>query len=243
MNTPPNEIRYFVHKRLIKAATGFVTSGFNPLSAVGGFLAPVKKPARRTVPRTQTARPGFSSSQGKSLGRTFKFRGIMPTGSRNLRSTTGQRSLAPPQVFGRCIPPWFDDGSGGCTLDLVPGPGGGGTGSNRDIGQTVMGRYGAGEMPGNLVVNRAVCRPGMVVGDDGICYNKSQLKNSEREWPRGRRPLLTGGDMRAISTAARAGKRLEGATKRLQKIGLMKKANRPRPVRLPPHQHQISSGG
>jgi len=86
-----------------------------------------------------------------------------------------------------------------------------------------MGRYGAGLVPGTHVINRAVCLRGMVLGNDGLCYNKSQISNKEREWPRGRRPLLTGGDMRAISTAARAGRRLEGATKRLQKIGLMKK--------------------
>ena len=97
-----------------------------------------------------------------------------------------------------------------------------------------MGIYGAGEVPGNMVINRAICRPGMVVADDGICYNKSQIRNSQRQWPRGRRPLLTGGDMRAISTAARAGARLERTTKRLQKIGLMKKP--------PPRRKLITSG-
>jgi len=89
-----------------------------------------------------------------------------------------------------------------------------------------MGRYGAGLVPGSIIIDRAVCLKGMVLGDDGLCYNRAQISNKQREWPRGRRPLLTGGDMRAISIAAAAGARLERTAKRLQKIGLMKKPNR-----------------
>jgi len=73
------------------------------------------------------------------------------------------------------------------------------------------------------VIDRAVCLKGMQLGNDGICYNKSQISNKQRQWPAGRKPLLSGGDMRAISIAARAGRRLEGATKRLQRLGMMKK--------------------
>jgi len=91
------------------------------------------------------------------------------------------------------------------------------------VGEAVMGRFGAGLVPGNRVINRAVCLSGMQLGRDGVCYNKSQITNKERMWPAGRKPLLTGGDMRCISTAARAAGRLERTTKRLQKIGLMKK--------------------
>jgi len=98
----------------------------------------------------------------------------------------------------------------------------------------VMGRYGAGLAPGNRVINRAVCLRGMQLGNDGVCYNKSQITNKERMWPAGRKPLLSGGDMRAISTAARAAGRLERTTKRLQKIGLMKKPA--------PRRKQITSG-
>ncbi len=89
-----------------------------------------------------------------------------------------------------------------------------------------MGRYGAALVPGGRTIVRSECIRGMIVGDDGLCYNKSQIKNSERMWPKGRRPLLTGGDMAAISKAARAAGRLERTTKRLQKIGLMKKPSR-----------------
>jgi len=243
INTPPNEVRNFIHRRVIGAASSFVSSGFNPLSAGLTFLrgggrsgAKARKfpgvksqgPSasralvRTPTARTLTARPGPRSAAEQARGREIKFASLGVEGSRP--SIRPQFSVPP--IFGKCIPPFFDDGQGGCEIDLVPGPGGGGTGPRRDIGETIMGRYGAGEVPGNQPIDRAVCRRGMVLGNDGICYNRSQISNKERAWPRGRRPLLTGGDMRAISTAARAGKRLEGATKRLQKIGLMKKPTR-----------------
>jgi len=211
----PNDSRGFVHKRLIKAATGFVTSGFNPLSAIGGFLAPTAPPVRRTAPRSTTARPGPISAQEKELGRNLKFGGQSLVSSGGRCRIPGQR---PDPVTGECS---FFLGTrrGPDSRPLQIGPGVG-------VGDAVMGRYGAALEPGSRIIDRAVCLRGMVLGDDGLCYNRSQVSNKERMWPRGRRPLLTGGDMRAISTAARAGKRLEGATKRLQKIGLMKKATR-----------------
>ena len=227
-NTPPNDIRSFLHKKLFGAAKGFVTSGFNPLGAVGGFLGADNTAREGSKQRGRSAklvtRRDIRSVQGTGSGvggrltnlerAQFKDRGFF--------NTAAAIPTLPQLPFVGCVPPFFENAEGRCELDLVPGPGGGGTGPARTGGAVVMGRYGAGEMPGTLIVNRAVCRPGMVVGDDGVCYNRSQIKNSERQWPRGRRPLLTGGDMRAISTAARAGRRLEGASKRLQKIGLMK---------------------
>jgi len=91
------------------------------------------------------------------------------------------------------------------------------------IGQAMMGKFGAAYLPGNMVIDRAICLPGDVVGSDGLCYPRRSIKNSDREWPRGRRPLLTGGDMRAISIAARAGARMTRAAGRLQDMGIIKK--------------------
>ena len=234
----PHDRRHFVHGRIKRGLTSFITSGFNPVSAAGSFLAPVKRPARNVIPRTLTARSSAAGEAGKGLGRRVKFgggssliRGIAGPGS---AAAAGFPQISAPPIFGRCIPPFFSDGQGGCELDLVPGPGGGGTGTTRDFGGAVMGRYGAAEVPGQAMIRRLDCRPGMILGDDDLCYNRSQIKNSERQWPRGRRPLLTGGDMRAISVAARAGARLERTTKRLQKIGLMKKPSKP--------QRRITSG-
>jgi len=42
-------------------------------------------------------------------------------------------------------------------------------------------------------------------------------------WPKPRRPLLTSGDLNAISKAARAAARMKVQQKRLQKLGLLPK--------------------
>jgi len=86
-----------------------------------------------------------------------------------------------------------------------------------------MGRYGAGYAPEVDQVIHRECLPGDVLGTDNICYPKKNLRNAERKWPRGRRPLLTGGEMRAISIASSAAKRVERTTKRLQSMGMLKK--------------------
>jgi len=133
-------------------------------------------------------------------------------------------------LAGKCIDP----------LAAVPG----GAPFISDAGGTaVMGRYGAAYVPGSRIIDRAVCLPGDLVGDDGFCYNRKSLTNKERMWPRGRQPLLTGGEMRAISIASRAAGKFERTQKRLQKIGMLKKpAPRARRVAPAPHVHQITSG-
>lgn len=136
------------------------------------------------------------------------------------RTTRRVVSLAVRSGGDDCIfPARPDPRTGECRVFL-------GSQSGRDddaVGDAVMGRYGAAYVPGNMVVDRAVCLPGDVVGDDGLCYPRKSLKNSEREWPRGRRPLLTGGDMRAISIASRAASRMTRTAQRLQDLGLIKK--------------------
>jgi len=203
----PGDERPFIHKKLLKVVSkvsSFLPSPVSQIvSGITGRLAGGGGGGRPTLPRTQTARVNQFSEQGKQIGRNLKFAG-----------SGGGGGAAPcPVGFRR------DFQSGQCE------PGGG-----QPIGDAVMGNYGAGEVPGSMMVDRAVCRPGMVLGNDGVCYNKSQIRNNQREWPAGRKPLLTGGDMRAISVAARAGRRLEGATKRLQRLGMIKKAARRAPV-------------
>ena len=213
-----------IHKRILAGAKGFVLSGFNPVAGAGAFLAPVKRPARNVIPRTLTARTSVGGEAGKGLGRRIKFGGpgaVTPT------DLTGSQG---------CVLPWRPDPvTGECKIFLGDRPG-----SDQDPlqlgaglpgGDTVMGRYGSALVPASKIIDRADCTfggtiRGMHLGNDGLCYNKKQITNKERMWPQGRRPLLTGGDMRAISVAARAGARLERTTKRLQKIGLMKKPAR-----------------
>jgi len=89
-------------------------------------------------------------------------------------------------------------------------------------GTAVMGQFGAALQP--LVASSTTlrCLRGMVLGMDNLCYNRRDLKNDERKWPRGRRPLLTGGEMRCISVASRAASKLETKTKQLRKMGMLK---------------------
>jgi len=74
---------------------------------------------------------------------------------------------------------------------------------------------GSGLLPGAeppQFVNRvtALCPTGFVLGRDGACYDRRVIPNKLRKYPRGRRPLLTGGEMKTLSRA----KALEGKVKR-----------------------------
>jgi len=108
-------------------------------------------------------------------------------------------------------------------------------------GRAEAGRFGGGFTPDLRTMNVRSCGRGFVLASDGLCYHKRSLPNRDRAWPRGRRPLLTGGEMRAISKAAAAAGKLQRTTKRLQKIGMLPKPSSRR--RLPPHQHQLKVVG
>ena len=201
----PGDKRGFIHRKLL-GGIGKI-AGLLPIPGAGiiSTVARTLAGSGRTVSRSQTARPSAFSGQEKELGRQLKF-----GGSSVAAADTCPRGFRPDFRTGQCEPA-----------------------AGQEIGEAVMGNYGAGLVPGSMVIDRAVCLRGMQLGDDGICYNKSQISNKQRMWPAGRKPLLTGGDMRAISTAARAGRRLEGATKRLQRLGMMKKPA----ARRAAHQH------
>jgi len=209
----PTDQRDFVHKKLLgfaKDVAGIgVGLGLLPGSGVVSTIARSLAGSRVTLPRPVTARVTNFSQQTKNQGRTAK-----------LGLSASIPCIWPWTMFeGKCVAPFIGD---------KPGR------DDQPVGEAVMGRYGAGLVPGSQIVDRAVCLKGMRLGDDGLCYNNSQVSNKQRMWPAGRKPLLSGGDMRAISVAARAGRRLEGATKRLQRMGMMKK---PTSRRAGPHQH------
>jgi len=223
----------FVHKRLLGAVGGFIGGG--PGGAIKGFIGSGGGNGGRRrgradlfTSRGQTAR--LSSAQVnaeqirlRAIGRPDLAILVGQTKRLQLPSAGAPQFQADPCPRGRMI-------RGTCVnlQDFAPG----GPKLFTDpllaapVGDAVMGRYGAALTPGSMVIDRAVCLPGMVLGDDDLCYNKGQISNKQRQWPRGRRPLLTGGEMRSISVAARAAGRLERTTKRLQKIGLMKKPRR-----------------
>jgi len=233
----PNEVRFFVHKRLIGAAKSFVTSGFNPLAAARGFIAPVSRATRvaqvtqATIPAATRPRLGFTACGGGSVidPRTGACVSV-PTVQSPLKIAVKAAFQAVPVVAGiRAGITALRGRPGGVEVSTLGGS------AMSGGGEAVMGRYGAALVPGSKIIDRADCTfggtvRGMILGDDNLCYNRGQISNKQRAWPRGRRPLLTGGDMRAISIASRAARRLTNTAVRLHEIGLIKKpiARKPR---------------
>lgn len=212
----------FVHKRIFGGVKGFIGGG--PGGAIGGFLGGggggggMPNTGSRIMMRNVATGQVLLGRRGGLPPKAGRDQDWVPVGQ--------QPQVLPKSIAagGPCPGIGKVRGPGGTCIDLFALPPGGDPAITAQVGAAVMGRYGAALAPGSRIIDRAVCLRGMVLGNDGLCYNRTQVKNSERMWPRGRRPLLTGGDMRAISTAARAAGRLERTTKRLQKIGLMKKA-------------------
>jgi len=203
LNGRPGDRRNFVHKRLIGAVTGGVGAlfgGGNPITgAIGGFARGGSGPAPSPFPGRQIISRAASS---------FAPTAGCPTGF--FRNTAGE-----------CVPLRTprDPGIVGGIRRIIPG----GDPGQVVFGEAVLGQFGAALEPGESLVRTLVCPRGTVLGVDGLCYNHRDIKNSERKWPRGRRPLLTGGDMRCISVAASAAKKLERKTKQLQSMGMLKK--------------------
>lgn len=214
----PGDQRGFIHKKLLGIGSKIlgvlpipgagIASKFTGLLAGGGAPRPLPSDLRFTSTGRQltstafTSRPTAAGAQAKELGRSAKFGGGNGAGG-----------------DGCIFPLRRDPGTGECKIFFGEraGPNGG-----APVGDAVMGRYGAALQPGIMTIDRSVCLRGMQLGDDGLCYNKSQISNKQRMWPRGRRPLLTGGDMRAIGIASRAGKKLDSTSKRLRALGMMK---------------------
>ena len=91
------------------------------------------------------------------------------------------------------------------------------SGNGKQFGGVTMGRYGEGIIPRVDVRPIRSCPAKYVLGDDGVCYKR--LPRRDRAWDPGVKPLLTGGERRAISRAAAAGRKLDRAKKQLKKAG------------------------
>jgi len=110
------------------------------------------------------------------------------------------------------------------------------------FGEAQMGRFGAGLQPSVRESSTRVCPRGAVLAVDGLCYNRRDISNKERAWPRGRRPLLTGGEMRCISVASSAAKKLQRKQKQLEQLGLLKRPSRARRALPAGHVAQVKHG-
>jgi len=240
----------FIGKAIGKAVTTFVPGANTAVDIFktgrsflggggGGGRSFGRAKARPTVPRAATARVTVTSQAERELGKRVKFpeMSFAPGGGGGSSFPVGFGSAFHENGNGAgpCEPPLRRSPQGNCIFPGSP------RGAEVFMGEPILGQYGAGRVAGSQIVDRAVCGRGMQLGNDGICYNKKQITNKERMWPAGRKPLLSGGDMRAISTAARAGRRMDLATARLRKLGMMKKA--PAARKPAAHQHAKAATG
>lgn len=200
--TRPGDERRFLHKKIfggissIAGLVGNVIPGASLVSGITGALAGKKQAIPQSFPQ------GISTAAGIPIGTSFQ-----PGGGLQFIGPKGNGPCAPGTVMGP---------KGVCVSPKSP------LGRERLQGQAVMGRFGPAAVAEDEIRSVAVCPTGMVLGKDGLCYD--HLPNRDRLYPRGRRPLLTGGDMRAISRARRAGNRLATAKSDLIAIGMLKPA-------------------
>jgi hypothetical protein len=103
--------------------------------------------------------------------------------------------------------------------------------------QAIMGQFGVGTLPESKMIDRAICPRGMVIATDGVCYNRRSIRNSDREWPRGTRPLGTPGEMHALRVASRFAGRMDRTNERLQHLGLLKRPTKTKRKRLANPKH------
>lgn len=141
----------------------------------------------------------------------------------------------------------FPEACQGSPLYPLPIPFGGSSGPGKQQGTAMVprpdasGGYMGGVSPSVETRTHRRCPRGMVLGDDGLCYRGLSRNSSRRMWPMGRKPLLTGGDLNAISRAASAAKKLKTQQKRLEKLGLLKKPSRRGSRSGPTPTHQLVS--
>jgi len=194
---PPNGERRFIHKKIVG---GIISIGSSLLPG-GGIVKDIGRriigsliPGRTETPTVHQVIPGGSNIIPGIIS------GIIGDGN-------GQE--CPTGTV-------FDPEGGFCVAPESP------FGASRVGGDVMMGRFGPAQAPVEEQRFIARCEKGMVLGKDGLCYD--HLPNRDRKYPRGRRPLLTGGDMRSISKARTAGNRLANAKQDLIAIGMLKPA-------------------
>ena len=230
LRTVLGDKRGFVHKRIfggIKGALGGILGGPSGVfgGALGGFLQPGGAGQAIVTPDSAGGCPAGMQNNGRGQ--------CVPLGT--VDSAGGCPPGFTPTVSGHCqpkgalvtrvtsvFPTVFPD------QVLQPsGVPGGREGQLLPVGDAVMGRFGAGLKPAVFSQQVRRCPRGAILGApeaDGtsLCYNRGQITNRQRAWPRGRRPLLTGGEMRAISIASSAANKLQRKQKQLQKLGMIK---------------------
>ena len=225
------DARGFVHKRIgrgiVGGVKGFVRGG--PGGVIGGAVEGFVGGGTISA---AVCPPGFDpTAAGGCAPRSVTVRG---TGLARFRQRFQQRGGVVGEVGVLGAPVVPVPGIRGFIQRVIPG---GETGLEVGVtpaavptaaamgapGVATLGRFGAAVEPTFRSSTIRDCPRGMVLAVDSLCYSRRDVRNSERFWPRGRRPLLTGGEMRAISTAASAARKLQRKQKDLQELGLLPK--------------------
>jgi len=232
------DTRGFIHKRtgraIVGGVKGFIGGGIGGAvgGAVGGFVGG-GAPAATVCPPgfDPTAGGGCTPRRAKVKGFRGRVQRFLPGGETGFitppafggrRLDTIEPALRAPVVPAPGLVPFFQriipGGETGLEVGTVNG-----AAAVQTPGVATLGRFGAAVEPTFRSSTIRDCPRGMVLAVDSLCYSRRDVRNSERFWPRGRRPLLTGGEVRAISTAASAARKLERKQKELMKLGLLKK--------------------
>lgn len=239
-NGKPGDERGLVHKRIIAGIGGFIGGG--PAGAIAGFARGGGSgggcpPGLIPHFRTGECVDPVLSAQGISTPSSFIPNIVEELGKLFLPGPTG-------------CPPGFATGPDGFCFALGPGSNGFGPCADPDlvrdrdgrcrfpgspsggIGEARIGLYGPAVEPSFQTINTRVCGDDQILGKDKLCYAKGAISNKQRLWPKGRAPLLTGGQVGAIAKANAAKSKVARAYKLL---GLAKPARRA-PAR---HQHAV----
>lgn len=189
---------------------------------------------------TSTNFPQMGSSPAQNL--CIQGCALLPPGARPLCIAGCQVILpgntgTPSTGFAGCPAGWVLDSSGRCVQGgmggmmqrVIPG---GSTGTMIP-GQAQQGAFGIpAETPaqvGTIMRNDGSvgpvfrCRGNLVLGRDNLCYARGSIPRGARKHPPGRKPLLTGGDLRCLSKA----QGLRGKIKRAARGAKLYVADRP----------------
>ena len=237
MNVRPTlgDTRGLIHKSKFGRTVGGAVGGFIKGGPIGAVTGGVKGFVGGGVSITPSACPpgfdptaagGCAPRQARVEGGAFRqfTRTIVPGRVDTIEPRGGAPVTPVPGVrgfFQRRVPggaTGFEVGGGAMQEGPAPFLDGA-----QAPGLATIGRFGAAVEPSFRSTTIRDCPRGMVLAVDSLCYSRRDVRNSERFWPRGRRPLLTGGEMRAISTAASAAKKLQRKQKDLMALGLLPK--------------------
>jgi len=210
---------HFIHKRIIGAAGGFITGGVT--GAVSGFVrggggGPVLAPRPSFGGRASATLRSIQQQVSVGCGAGFVSQGgrCVPMPQQLGLSGRGEGFGSRAVSVGRAV---FGATPIGRAFALARGADSSVASFAAPAGDAIMGQWGAALEPAVFSQTRRACIRGMVLGTDGLCYNKP-FANNKRMWPRGTKPFLSGGDVKCIRRANTL-RRSKGSKKLLRELG------------------------